>query len=253
MAWVGPYLLLFAALLMEFVPQTSKRINKDVSVSSEEMGIRVRFSTMGRNIGPSISLFLSNLFFSHQNCLEALKPPHPTDRFCSSRITFIATAIQSTASSYSSSTLCECVLFTTDDASGSSLIRSFVALLLFNCPPLSPQCHHHRRTATPTTLNYADQHYRPSPPPLCLCVALGCGKVGTPITTVTFGALQVTFQMTFGSLLQLFWGRSIVMIGVRGNPKLRDREDLRQQFQFHIKLVFIVHLSKCLRHLNIYG
>nr|KAJ0196938.1 hypothetical protein LSAT_V11C700370510 [Lactuca sativa] len=88
-------------------------------------------------------------------------PPHPTDRFCSSRITFIAKVIQSTASSYSSSTLCECVLFATDDASGSSLIRSFVALSMFNCPPLSPQCHHHRRTATPTTLNYAVQHRRP--------------------------------------------------------------------------------------------
>ncbi|CAI9302673.1 unnamed protein product [Lactuca saligna] len=70
-------------------------------------------------------------------------------------------AIQSTASSYSSLTLYECVLFTTDDASGSSLTRSFIALLLFNCPPLFPQCHHHRRTATPTTLNYAVQHHRP--------------------------------------------------------------------------------------------
>ncbi|XP_023737410.1 uncharacterized protein LOC111885378 isoform X1 [Lactuca sativa] len=37
MAWVGPYLLLFAALLMELAAQTSKRINKDVSVPSEEM------------------------------------------------------------------------------------------------------------------------------------------------------------------------------------------------------------------------
>nr|KAJ0189709.1 hypothetical protein LSAT_V11C800453290 [Lactuca sativa] len=49
------------------------------------------------------------------------------------KITFIATAIQSTTSFYSSSTFCECVLFATDDASSSSLIRSFVGLLLFNC------------------------------------------------------------------------------------------------------------------------
>ncbi|CAN8298216.1 unnamed protein product [Cochlearia groenlandica] len=35
-AWMGPYLLLFAALLMEFAAQTSKGITKDISVSSEE-------------------------------------------------------------------------------------------------------------------------------------------------------------------------------------------------------------------------
>ncbi|CAI9289193.1 unnamed protein product [Lactuca saligna] len=32
---------------------------------------------MVRNIGPSVSLFLSNLFFFHQNRLEGLKPPPP--------------------------------------------------------------------------------------------------------------------------------------------------------------------------------
>nr|KAJ0212457.1 hypothetical protein LSAT_V11C400189180 [Lactuca sativa] len=32
---------------------------------------------MVRNIGPSVCLFLSNIFFSHQNRLEALKPPPP--------------------------------------------------------------------------------------------------------------------------------------------------------------------------------
>ncbi|XP_076942889.1 uncharacterized protein LOC143612917 isoform X2 [Bidens hawaiensis] len=35
MAWLGPYLLLFAALMMEFAAQSSKMINKDLSNSSE--------------------------------------------------------------------------------------------------------------------------------------------------------------------------------------------------------------------------
>ncbi|CAI9271210.1 unnamed protein product [Lactuca saligna] len=39
---------------------------------------RVRSSTTVRNIRRSVSLFLSNLFFSHQARLEALKPHHPT-------------------------------------------------------------------------------------------------------------------------------------------------------------------------------
>ncbi|KAL4556960.1 hypothetical protein LXL04_035129 [Taraxacum kok-saghyz] len=37
MAWLGPYLLLFAALLMEFAAQSSKRINKDITDPSEEL------------------------------------------------------------------------------------------------------------------------------------------------------------------------------------------------------------------------
>lgn len=37
MAWMGPYLFLFAALLMEFAAQTSKRINKDAIAPSEEL------------------------------------------------------------------------------------------------------------------------------------------------------------------------------------------------------------------------
>ncbi|XP_076958271.1 uncharacterized protein LOC143633949 [Bidens hawaiensis] len=37
MAWLGPYLLLFAALMMEFAAQSSKMINKDLSNSSEEL------------------------------------------------------------------------------------------------------------------------------------------------------------------------------------------------------------------------
>uniref|UniRef100_A0A1J3KAQ5 ADP,ATP carrier protein n=1 Tax=Noccaea caerulescens TaxID=107243 RepID=A0A1J3KAQ5_NOCCA len=36
-AWMGPYLLLFAALLMEFAAQSSKGITKDISQPSEEM------------------------------------------------------------------------------------------------------------------------------------------------------------------------------------------------------------------------
>ncbi|RID42811.1 hypothetical protein BRARA_J02670 [Brassica rapa] len=36
-AWMGPYLLLFAALLMEFAAQSSKGITKDTSPSSEEL------------------------------------------------------------------------------------------------------------------------------------------------------------------------------------------------------------------------
>ncbi|CAH8382146.1 unnamed protein product [Eruca vesicaria subsp. sativa] len=36
-AWMGPYLLLFAALLMEFAAQSSKGITKDTSQSSEEL------------------------------------------------------------------------------------------------------------------------------------------------------------------------------------------------------------------------
>ncbi|KFK24952.1 hypothetical protein AALP_AA8G047200 [Arabis alpina] len=36
-AWMGPYLLLFAALLMEFAAQSSKGITRDTSQSSEEM------------------------------------------------------------------------------------------------------------------------------------------------------------------------------------------------------------------------
>ncbi|KAL8199786.1 hypothetical protein R6Q57_013354 [Mikania cordata] len=37
MAWLGPYLLLFASLMMEFAAQSSKRINKDLSNPSEEL------------------------------------------------------------------------------------------------------------------------------------------------------------------------------------------------------------------------
>uniref|UniRef100_A0A5B7BNS0 ADP,ATP carrier protein n=1 Tax=Davidia involucrata TaxID=16924 RepID=A0A5B7BNS0_DAVIN len=37
MAWLGPYLLLFAALLMELAAQSSKRINKDTPHLSEEL------------------------------------------------------------------------------------------------------------------------------------------------------------------------------------------------------------------------
>ncbi|CAL5343735.1 unnamed protein product [Camellia sinensis] len=37
MAWMGPYLLLVAALLMELASQSSKRINKDISHLSEEL------------------------------------------------------------------------------------------------------------------------------------------------------------------------------------------------------------------------
>ncbi|KAG8380954.1 hypothetical protein BUALT_Bualt06G0070200 [Buddleja alternifolia] len=37
MAWLGPYLLLFAALLLEFAAQSSKRINKDISQLPEEL------------------------------------------------------------------------------------------------------------------------------------------------------------------------------------------------------------------------
>nr|XP_043615433.1 uncharacterized protein LOC122587357 isoform X2 [Erigeron canadensis] len=37
MAWLGPYLLLFASLMMEFAAQSSKRINKDVPDPSEEL------------------------------------------------------------------------------------------------------------------------------------------------------------------------------------------------------------------------
>ncbi|AED90855.1 TLC ATP/ADP transporter [Arabidopsis thaliana] len=36
-AWMGPYLLLFAALLMEFAAQSSKGITNDISQSSEEL------------------------------------------------------------------------------------------------------------------------------------------------------------------------------------------------------------------------
>ncbi|ESQ40446.1 hypothetical protein EUTSA_v10013352mg [Eutrema salsugineum] len=36
-AWMGPYLLLFSALLMEFAAQSSKGITKDISQSSEEL------------------------------------------------------------------------------------------------------------------------------------------------------------------------------------------------------------------------
>ncbi|CAH2074026.1 unnamed protein product [Thlaspi arvense] len=36
-AWMGPYLLLFAALLMEFAAQSSKGIAKDITQSSEEL------------------------------------------------------------------------------------------------------------------------------------------------------------------------------------------------------------------------
>ncbi|KAK1441426.1 hypothetical protein QVD17_07310 [Tagetes erecta] len=37
MAWLGPYLLLFASLMMEFAAQSSKKINDDLSVPSEEL------------------------------------------------------------------------------------------------------------------------------------------------------------------------------------------------------------------------
>ncbi|KAD6796494.1 hypothetical protein E3N88_07390 [Mikania micrantha] len=37
MAWLGPYLLLFASLMMEFAAQSSKRINNDLSNPSEEL------------------------------------------------------------------------------------------------------------------------------------------------------------------------------------------------------------------------
>ncbi|XP_052192734.1 uncharacterized protein LOC127801533 isoform X3 [Diospyros lotus] len=37
MAWMGPYLLLFAALLMELAAQSSKRINEDMPYPSEEL------------------------------------------------------------------------------------------------------------------------------------------------------------------------------------------------------------------------
>ncbi|GJV06780.1 TLC ATP/ADP transporter [Tanacetum coccineum] len=37
LAWLGPYLLLFASLMMEFAAQSSKRINKDLSDPSEEL------------------------------------------------------------------------------------------------------------------------------------------------------------------------------------------------------------------------
>ncbi|GJW31655.1 ADP,ATP carrier protein [Tanacetum coccineum] len=37
MAWLGPYLLLIASLLMELAAQSSERINKDMSHSSEEL------------------------------------------------------------------------------------------------------------------------------------------------------------------------------------------------------------------------
>ncbi|KAM3743574.1 hypothetical protein ACB098_07G156000 [Castanea mollissima] len=51
MAWLGPFLLLFAALLMEFAAQSSKGINKDVSHNSdlpeELIPISLLESTMG--------------------------------------------------------------------------------------------------------------------------------------------------------------------------------------------------------------
>ncbi|XP_024991108.1 uncharacterized protein LOC112525281 isoform X3 [Cynara cardunculus var. scolymus] len=39
MAWLGPYLLLIASLLMELAAQSSERINKDISHSSEELSL----------------------------------------------------------------------------------------------------------------------------------------------------------------------------------------------------------------------
>ncbi|KAL2526768.1 TLC ATP/ADP transporter [Abeliophyllum distichum] len=39
MAWLGPYLLLISALLMEFASQSSKGINKDISLLREELSL----------------------------------------------------------------------------------------------------------------------------------------------------------------------------------------------------------------------
>ncbi|KAM4089492.1 hypothetical protein ACB094_07G156400 [Castanea mollissima] len=59
MAWLGPFLLLFAALLMEFAAQSSKGINKDVSHNSDLPEELIPIRT---------GLYVSMLCYYHLKC-----------------------------------------------------------------------------------------------------------------------------------------------------------------------------------------